>query len=24
LRIQGTGIEPDPSWTWWWWWWNSD
>ena len=21
LRIQVTGIKPDPSWTWWWWWW---
>ena len=20
LRIQGTGIKPNPSWTWWWWW----
>jgi hypothetical protein len=23
LRIQGTGIKPNPSWTWcWWWWWE--
>jgi len=21
LRIQETGIKPNPSRTWWWWWW---